>query len=119
MLPPSLPLPNPNVSIAPKPPTDPGHALKQKQPSSSVIATATSSGRLKLQVSRFASASTDPMAAELPSAALNTSALSAVRRTILANPALRNRYFPVVTPLKWERWLHMLGEADGLDEFGE
>jgi len=35
------------------------------------------------------------------------------------NPALRNKFFPIVTPLKWDKWHKLLKEADGLDKFVE
>src|ERR1700683_2531078 len=79
----------------------------------------TKSGRSRLLVSRYASGSMEPIPAELPiPACSNTSAPDAAQNRIMLNPALRNEYFPVVTPLKWDKWHELLRQADGLDEFG-
>jgi hypothetical protein len=80
----------------------------------------TRSGRLWLQVSNYASGSTGPTVAELPPHVITSiSAPAAVRTCIMRNPALRNKFFPIVTPLKWDKWHKILKAADGLNELGE
>lgn len=49
----------------------------------------------------------------------NISVPDAARNHTMLNPVLRNEYFPIVTPLKWEKWQELLEESNGLDEFAE
>ncbi|EGN93398.1 hypothetical protein SERLA73DRAFT_78704 [Serpula lacrymans var. lacrymans S7.3] len=46
-----------------------------------------------------------------------TSALTAGPVNTMGNPILRNYFFPIVTPLLWQQWDHMLCDADALHLF--
>ncbi|KIM73837.1 hypothetical protein PILCRDRAFT_14907 [Piloderma croceum F 1598] len=75
----------------------------------------TKSGRLWLWVSNYALGSMGPMVAELPLHVITSiSAPAAAWTRIMHNPALRNEFFLIVTPLKWDKWHKLLEEADGL-----
>jgi hypothetical protein len=80
----------------------------------------TKSGRLWLPVSKYVLGSMGSMPAEFPyPASSNTSAPDVARNHIMLNPVLRKEYFPIVTPLRWNKWHKLLEESDGLNEFVE
>ena len=75
---------------------------------------------LPLPASIFASLSTESTAAINPHAGKgHIHAHNAALSTILANRTLRNKYFPIITPLRSKRWEEYLRQADLLEIFSD